>query len=62
MLENSDKNLQLKREGKIITCVLQGGSTKEMKDGLVKQVKQQVDKAKDKIRDIRSEGVDMVKF
>jgi hypothetical protein len=33
-----------------------------MKDGLVKQVKQQVDKAKDKVRDLRSEGIEMVWF
>jgi Ribosome recycling factor. len=38
-----------------------GGNTKEMKENMIKQVKQHIDKSKDKIRDQRSDGIEMVR-
>jgi len=60
-LEASKDSLTIKRDGKTITCTLVGGNTKEMKEGLVKQVKAEYEKVKDKIRDVRSEAVENVK-
>ena len=44
ILENSDLNLQLKRDGKIITCTMVGGNTKEVKDATIKASKTLVEK------------------
>ncbi|KAL4475586.1 hypothetical protein ABPG72_009275 [Tetrahymena utriculariae] len=61
ILENSDLNLQLKREGKIITCTMVGGNTKEIKDATIKAAKSVVDKAKNLLRKHRQTGLDMIK-
>ncbi|KAL4430534.1 hypothetical protein ABPG74_005459 [Tetrahymena malaccensis] len=61
ILENSDLNLQLKREGKIITCTMVGGNTKEIKDATIKAAKSVVDKAKNLLRKHRQTGQDMIK-
>ena len=59
-METSKETLTLKRDGKTITCTLVGGNTKEMKEGLVKQVKTEYEKVKERIRDVRAEAVDNV--
>lgn len=54
--------MALKRDGKTITCQLVGGNTKEMKEGLVKQVKVELEKVKEKIRDDRGKSVEGVRI
>lgn len=61
VLENSDLNLQLKREGKNITCTMVGGNTKEIKDATIKAAKNAVEKAKLTLRKHRQTGQDMIK-
>jgi len=54
--------LALKRDGKTINCTLVGGNTREAKEILVKEVKTECDKIRDKIRHHRADSVDHVIF
>lgn len=60
ILENSDLNLQLKRDGKIITCTMVGGNTKEVKDATIKASKTIVEKSKLTLKKHRHEGLELV--
>jgi ribosome recycling factor len=59
-LENSNLNLQLRREGKVITCTQVGGNTKEQKTLVIGKVKHHIDGAKLHLRKIRADGIDHV--
>lgn len=60
MLENSNKSIQVKQEGKGITINLIGGNTKEVKDQAIKHIKKQAEPAKNSIKDQRQAGLDLV--
>ncbi|EGR27901.1 ribosome recycling factor, putative [Ichthyophthirius multifiliis] len=61
ILENSDLNLQIKKEGKNILCTMLGGNTKEVKQQIIKQIKAVSEKAKLVLRKQRHEALEQLK-